>query len=47
MNRNIVANEFDDVDILDLLLSYGGDINFQTKLVTLIKYLCLKNLVNT
>jgi hypothetical protein len=36
INRNIVANEFDDIDIFDLLLSYGGDVNFQTKLVNII-----------
>jgi hypothetical protein len=36
INRNMIANEFDDIDIFDLLLSYGGDVNFQTRLVNMI-----------
>lgn len=40
MNKNIIRNEFDDYDILNILLSYGGDVNFHAKLVFL-------NLTNT
>ena len=31
----MLRKEFDDVDIFNLLISYGGDVNFHAKLVSM------------
>ena len=34
IKQNMTHNEFDDIDIINLLLDYGGDINSHAKLVS-------------